>query len=222
VIGGSVSEAQPKTVAVIATGDAQLVLSTTALKKISQVGPEFPPASGKHPFAVKLAPIDPTKVVSLSPLTVAFPISGGTMGPTAEAGILQTAGGLQLTQDLEALGANEKGQTTLKMTNIWLDLGAKTATVEVTIENPKTPEANLGNIGRSSIADISLVGATVISDPVTRTVTVANATASLQTVTAETLNSVFITPIEKATLQPQEKFAGGDPLGTVSFTAQTQ
>ena len=42
------------------------------------------------------------------------------------------------------------------MTNIWLDLGAKTASVEVIITNPKEPKANLGNLGRASIADIDL------------------------------------------------------------------
>jgi len=222
VLGTSGSETQPKTVAVLPSGDATLVLSDSALKKIKEVGPEVPPASGQHPFEVKLSPVDPTKVVSLSPLTAAFPISGGTMGPTATAGILQTAGGLRLTQNLEALGPNEKGQTTLTMGNIWVDLGAKTATVEVTIENPKTKEANLGNLGRSSIADIQLTGATIVSDPAARTVSVQNATATLQAVTAETLNSVFIKPIEDATMEPQEKFAAGDPLGAFSFTAQTQ
>jgi hypothetical protein len=221
VLGGSTSETQPKTVAVLPTGNAQLVLSPAALKKLAVVGPENPPASGNHPFAVKLAPVAPTQVVSLSPVTAVFPISGGTMGPTATTGVLQTAGGLQLTQNLEAGGPNGKGETTLVMGNIWVDLGAKTASVEVTITNPKTPEANLGNLGRASIADINLTGATIVSDPTTRTVSVQNASATLQAVTAETLNSVFITPIEKLA-GPQEKFAGGDPLGIFSFTAQTE
>jgi hypothetical protein len=144
------------------------------------------------------------------------------MSPTATAGILQTAGGLKLTQNLEAAGPNGKGETTLVMGNIWVDLGAKTASVEVTITNPKTPEANLGNLGRASIADVNLTGATIVADPVARTVSVQNASATLQAVTAETLNSVFITPIEKATKEPQTKFAGGDPLGVFSFTAQTE
>jgi hypothetical protein len=219
VLGGSSSETQPKTVAVLPTGNAQLVLSDAALAKLKNVGPE---AGGTHPFEVKLAPVAPTKVVSLSPVTAVFPISGGTVGPTATTGVLQTAGGLQLTQNLEAGGKNEKGETTLVMGNIWVDLGAKTASVEVTITNPKTPEANLGNLGRASIADVNLSGATIVSDPTTRTVSVQNASATLQAVTAETLNSVFITPIEKATGQPQTKFAGGDPLGVFSFTAQTE
>jgi hypothetical protein len=107
------------------------------------------------------------------------------------------------------------------MGNIWVDMGAKTASVEVTITNEKTPELNKGSLGRASIADISLTGATITSDPTTRTVSVQNASATLQAVTAEVLNSVFITPLEK-TFGPQEKFAGGDPLGVFSFTAQTQ
>jgi hypothetical protein len=217
-LGGTVSETQPKTVTVQAGGSTSLTLSPAALQKLAKVGP--PPGEGEGPFAVKLSVIPPTTIVSPGPPpTVGFPISGGTIAPNATSGIVQTSGGLKLTQNLEAVG---KGETTLTMGNIWLDLGAKTATVEVTIENPKTPEANLGNLGRSSIADIQLTGATITSNPVTRTVSVQNGTATLQAVTAETLNSVFITPIEKATAEPQEKFAAGDPLGTFSFTAQTQ
>lgn len=218
VLGSSTSETQPKTVAVIPTGSVNLTLSAAALQKLKKVGP--PPGEAEGPFAVKLSTVPPTSIVNPGPPpTVGFPISGGTIAPTASSGILQTIGGLKLTQDLEAVG---KGVTTLTMGNIWVDLGAKTATVEVTIENPKTPEANLGNLGRASIADISLTGATITSNPTSRTVTVENASATLQAVTAETLNSVFITPIEKATAEPQEKFAAGDPLGTFSFTALTQ
>jgi hypothetical protein len=220
-LGASASETQPKTVTVLAGGSTSLTISPAALKKLKSAGPEFPPASGLHPFEVKLSTIEPATVTSLSPLTVGFPINGGTIAPDASSGIVQSLGGLQLKQNLEALGPNGKGETTLTMRNIWLDLGAKTATVEVTIENPKTPEANLGNLGRSSIADIQLTGATITSNPITRTVSVQNGTATLQAVTAETLNSVFITPFEKE-FGPQEKFAAGDPLGVFSFTVQTQ
>jgi len=217
-LGGASSETQPKTVTVLPAGSTNLTLSPAALQKLARVGP--PPGEAEGPFAVKLSIVPPTTVVSPGPPpTLGFPISGGTIAPDANGGIVQHTGGIKLTQNLEAVG---KGETTLTMSNIWLDLGAKTATVEVTIENPKTPEANLGNLGRSSIADIQLTGATITSNPLTRTVSVQNGTATLQAVTAETLNSVFITPIEKATAEPQEKFAAGDPLGTLSFTVQTQ
>jgi Htaa len=217
-LGSSTSETQPKTVTVLPSGNINLTLSAAALEKLKKVGP--PPGETEGPFAVKLSTVPPTTIVSPGPPpTLGFPISGGTISPTASSGIVQTIGGLKLTQNLELVG---KGVTTLTMGNIWVDLGAKTATVEVTIENPKTPEANLGNLGRSSIADINLTGATITSNPSSHTVSVQNATATLQAVTAETLNSVFITPIEKATAEPQEKFAAGDPLGTFSFTALTQ
>jgi Htaa len=220
VLGGTFSETQPKTVAVVATGNVSLTLSPAALLKLKHVGP--PPGDTEGPFAVKLSTVSPTSVLSAGPPpTIGFPISGGTMGPTATTGILQTAGGLQLTQNLEGLGGN--GVTTLTMGNIWVDLSAKTASVEVTITNTKNQELNKGPLGRASIADINLTGATITSDPATRTVSVQNASATLQAVTAETLNSVFIGPVEKGVpSEPEEKFAAGDPLGTFSFTAQTQ
>jgi hypothetical protein len=222
LLGSSFAETQPSTVAVLPTGNATLALSASALQKLNNVGPHAPGIPG--PFAVKLAPVAPTTVTAAGPPpTVAFPIGGGTLAPTATAGTLQTLGGLELVQSLEgAPPPGTKGVTKLRMANIWVDLAQKTASVEVIIENPKTPEANLGNLGRASIADINLTSATIVSDPATHVISVQNASATLQAVTAETLNSVFITPIEKAVGTPQEKFAAGDPLGTFSFTAQTQ
>lgn len=213
-------ETQPSTLGVLPAGNATLNLSIEALQKLAKVGPENPPASGNFPFKVSLAPVAPTTVTNPGPPpTVAFPISGGTMGPTATAGVLQTAGGLTLTQDLEAVGA---GVTTLTMGNIWVDMATKQASVEVSITNPKTPAANLGNLGRASIADLNLAGATITSDPATHTVTVTNAAATLQAVTAETLNSVFIKPIEEKVGPDDVKFLAGDPLGTFSFTVTTE
>jgi hypothetical protein len=52
-------------------------------------------------------------------------------------------------------------------------------------------------------------------------VTILNANATLQAVTAETLNSVFGAPWDALRI-PHPTFAEGDPLGTFSFTAQTQ
>lgn len=221
VLGSAASETQPKTVAVLPTGNATLALSPSALQKLNNVGPHPPGEPG--PLAVKLATVPPTSASISIPPTLTFPISGGTMSPTATSGILQTSGGLTLTQSLEVVPPEgTRGVTVLTMGNIWVDLAAKTATVEVSIVNPKTPAANLGNLGRSSIADIQLTGATILTDPATRTISVQNAAATLQAVTAETLNAVFINEVEKGTGMPQEKFAGGDPLGIFSFTAQTQ
>jgi hypothetical protein len=219
LIAKSWSQVQPSEVAVIAQGAATLNLSAQSVEKLAKVGPEtFPTEPGvDHPFQVHLAPIAPTQVVSVSPLTAAFPISGGEIGPTAEAGTLMTAGGLLLTQNLEA-PLVEKGVTTLEMGNIWIDLGAKTASVEVTIKNSKDPTVG-GALGRASIADFVLTG--VATDPVNRTVAV-SASATLQAVTAATLNQVFIEPLEKSFGPDDVKFEAGDSLGSFAFTAQTQ
>jgi hypothetical protein len=216
-IGKATSETQPTTVTVLPGGNATLAIDPAAVEKLTKIGPEIPPASGNFPFKVSLSEIAPT---TLSGLNASFPIGGGTISPTASAGTVQTLGGLKLVQDLEAAPPpGTHGTTTLTLGNIWLDLATKQATVEVTITNPKTPEANLGNLGRVSIADLNLTGATITSDPVNHLVSVVNASATLQAVTAATLNAVFVEPVEG---KGKTKFAAGDPLGKVSFTVKTQ
>jgi hypothetical protein len=218
VLGGSTSSTQPKTLGVVATGGASLALAPSALKKLAHVGVP-PETEGENKVAVKLTPVAPTQVVSLSPVTAAFPFGeGGTIAPNALSGVLHTVGGLKLEQDLSEVTGKPGNITTLTMGNIWVDLASGTATVEVTIANPVTPEANLGNLGRSSIATVT----TIKSDSTAHTVTVENASAVLQPVTAQVLNQVFIEGLEKAGYPPQEKFASGDPLGTFSFTATTE
>lgn len=211
-------DAQPSEATLVPVGNATLALSPAAATKLASVGvPPFEP--GKSPVAVALAPVAPT---SQAGLNVTFPIGGGALSPEGTAGTLQTVGGLTLTQKLEAVSKKPGDVTTLTMGNIWVDMATLQASVEVTITNPVTAAANLGNLGRASIADISLAGATITSDPVTRTITVQNAFATLQAVTAETLNEVFINGLESAGFPPQSKFAAGDPLGTFSFTATAQ
>jgi hypothetical protein len=209
-LGASVSETQPKTVTVVG-GKAQLATSEPTVKKLV-----LPPPNGHNVKIEAISPTEEEKVANPFTPVLKFPISGGTIAPDASSGIVQTSGGVRLVQDLGA-----SGKTTMTLGNIWVDLTAKTATVEVTVESTVSPQLNLGNLGRSSIADISLAGATIKSDPVARTVTVENAAATLQAVTAETLNSVFGSPLDAAML-PHPKFAAGDPLGTFSFTVQTQ
>ncbi len=206
-LGGATSETQPKTLAVLAGGNATLTTSLPTVTKLAKV-------------KVGIELIPPTTVASLGPPPAfAFPISGGTIAPDANGGIVQTSGGLKLHQVLVAGVA----ETTMTLNAIYIDLGAKTATVEVSLESTVSEEINkLGNLGRSSIADISLAGATVKSDTTTRTVSIENASASLQAVTAETLNSVFVKPFEAFTKTEAEKFAGGDPLGSFSLAVQTQ
>jgi len=204
-IGSALSETQPKTVTVLATNNATLETSLATVGKLVAAN------------VLEIEPIEPAVPIAALPPTFAFPISGGTIAPDASSGIVQTSGGLKLIQTLVP------GETTMTLNAIYVDLGAKTATVEVTIASTFSEEINkLGNTGRSSIADISLTGATIKSDPSARTVSVENASASLQEITAEVLNNVFVKPFEAIEEEPAEPFAKGDPLGTFSFTAQTQ
>jgi hypothetical protein len=207
VLGSATSETQPSTVTLVPGGNATL---TTALPTVTKLAKDN----------VKIETVAPTTAATGGPPPAYnFPISGGTISPTATAGIVQTAGGLKLSQVWEP----GKAETTLSLNAIYVDLGAKTATVEVVVESKGIdPKLNLGVLGRSSIADISLTGATITANPATRTVSVQNASATLQAVTAEVLNSIFAGPFEAIAKMPAEKFAAGDPLGTFSFTAQTQ
>jgi hypothetical protein len=211
VIGASYSETQPKTVAVIATGTADLNTDEATVKKFS-----LPPPEG---FAVKIEPISPAEALKgptlFSPI-LRFPIAGGNIAPDASSGIVQTSGGVKLHQEL-APGV----ETTMTLNAIYVDLGAKTATVEVNVTSTIDPKLNLGALGRSSIANLNLSGATIVSDPANRKVSVLNASATLQAVTAETLNSVFGAPFDAKEI-PHPKFAEGDGLGSFSFTANTQ
>lgn len=205
VMSNAYSETQPKTVTVLAGNNATLVTSLETDIKLAEV-------------LVGIETVAPATETAPLPPTYAFPIGGGTIAPSGEGGVLQTTGGLKLVQEFEP-GV----ETTMTLNAIWVDLGAKTATVEVTLASTLSEEINkLGALGRSSIANISLTGATIKSDPSARTVSVENATATLQGVTAETLNSVFVGPFEAITKTEAEHFKEGDPLGTFSFTAQTQ
>jgi hypothetical protein len=204
-MGSALSETQPKTVTVLPSGNASLVTSLATDTKLAKV-------------LVGIKTVAPTTETAPLPPTFAFPISGGTIAPNATSGILQTTGGLQLVQEFKP-GV----ETVMTLNAIYVDLGAKTATVEVSLKSTVSAEINkLGNLGRSSIANISLTGATIKSDPSARTVSIENASATLQAVTAETLNSVFVGPFEAVTKTSAEHFAEGDPLGTFSFSAQTQ
>lgn len=177
LLGKSSSESQPSTVAIIPSNNLLFDASTTLLTKLSNV-------------KANVELISPT---TLSGNTFSSPITGGTIAPTATAGQVMSAGGLNLVQSLPV---PEKPSIDTKITlgAMYVDLSAKTISVEVVADsNAESPAGSgkfplkLGNLGRSSIADLSLTGATVAADPATRTVVVQNAGATLQPVAAEVL-----------------------------------
>ncbi len=224
VIGSAKSETQPSTVTILPGGNVTFTGDPTLLGKLKDVE---------------------TNVEVIAPTTAAAnvfssPILGGTISPVGTGGVVNSSGGLKLVQNL-ASGPS----TTITLGAISVDLAGKTASVEViATSNAKNAEGkeplNLGNLGRSSIADITVTG--VSADPATRTVAV-NATGVLQPVSAMVLNGfvqvyegyyaqvllakgIVKTPEEAkaaaAAKVANDQIASGQALGSFSFTAQAQ
>ncbi len=207
LIATAAAETQPSTVTVLPGGNAKFTANTTTLAKLAKV-------------EAKVQTIAPT--TSPAPALYEFPISGGTISPAGTAGVVQSTGGLILVQKIQT-GPTEFLETEITLGAFYVDLAAKTATVEVVAKSNASPELNLGNLGRSSIADLTVTG--VAADPTTRTVSI-NASAVLQTVSASVLNG-FVKVYEgfEAKGGPKvspESINAGESLGTFSFTAQTQ
>ncbi len=202
VLGGVASSTQPSTVTVLPQGEATLTADAT-------------PGQAFGKFIAK--GVAPSGFTGIAPAThpfltvFVFPIGGGSIAPDGSSGTVNTAGGVQIRKEDPPLNP------TMQLTNISVDLSAKTALTELNIlPAPPFP----GNVGRASIADIDMSGATITADPATRTIAVSGAVAKLQAVSAATLNDVFNQPPPPP--PPATDFVPGDSLGTFSFTVQTQ
>jgi len=240
LIASSVAEEQPATVTIVPGGNVSFNVNNELLKKLEDV----------ETFATTISP-----TTEKGKGNYELPISGGSIAPTATAGTVQTIGGLKLSQKLPT-GPSSALETEITLGNIWLDLSAHTVTVEVIAKSNASEKLNLGNLGRSSIADLTLTGATITTDVTNRQVTVKNAQATLQPISAEVLEGfvkvyqayyeagVFAATCEalpEECKEPAEQefakakakeaaekrvekdhIAAGNPLGTFSFTAQTQ
>jgi hypothetical protein len=236
LIGSAKAEEQPATVAIVPGGNVSFNADQELLLKLKDV-------------ETNAAVIAPTTEKGFG--NYELPITGGNIGPTGQAGQVQTSGGLLLTQKLDK-GDGTFLETEITLGNMWLDLSAKTVTVEVVAKSNASESLNLGNLGRSSIADLTITGVTV--DSVARTVSVSSS-AVLQPISAEVLEgfvkvyqayyeAVFCAvaapeqcnsanadqkAAEKAAAKEaaekkveKDHISAGNPLGTFSFTAQTQ
>jgi hypothetical protein len=227
LIGKATVEEQPATVTIVPGNNVEFNANNELLKKLNEV-------------EVKVATIAPTTEKATGKYEL--PITGGSIAPTATAGVVQTGGGLNLTQKLPK-SETEFLETEITLGNFYLDLSAHTVSVEVVAKSNASEKLNLGALGRSSIADLTLTGATVTADPTAHTVTVKDASATLQPISAEVLEGFvkvyegwltavlqgppfFLTEEEaKAKAAEETKddhITAGLLLGTFSFTAQTQ
>lgn len=248
LIGSAKASEEPATVTIVPGNNVVFDANVELLKKLKDV------ETGVETLAPTVA-----KGTSYE-----FPISGGSIAPTATAGVVQTTGGLKMIQKLpKNKEKTEFLETEITLGNFYVDLSAHTISVEVVAKSNASEKLNLGPLGRSSIADLTLTGATVTTDVTNHRVTVQNAGATLQPVSAEVLEGfvqvyqawyegvAFATicateapnqcespePAVKAAEQEAAKkaakeaaakrvendhIAAGNPLGSFSFTAQTQ
>lgn len=207
VLGASVSEVEPETVAVLPTGTMTFAGATTLLGKLAAAD-------------VKLEVIAPTTQSAAT--TFLSPISGGTISPLGTSGQVNSSGGLKLVQTEALPGIGQPSvSTTITLGSIGVDLAAKTGTVEVIGEsNFKEPGTTkeplkLGNLGRSSIADLTI---TATPSPATRTLTV-SASGNIQPVATEALNGfIKIHQVKKTEDYAEEEAVKAfiDSGGTIS------
>jgi hypothetical protein len=177
VIGKTTTEVEPETVTVLPTGAITFAGDPTALGKLAKAD-------------VKLEVIAPTTATALT--TFVSPLSGGTISPLGTSGQVNSGGGIKLVQSETLTSLGQQANTAITLGSIGVDLAAKTASVEVIGEstfvepgsNPAKKPLNLGNLGRSSIADLTISST---PSPATRTVTV-SATGTIQPVAAEVLD----------------------------------
>ena len=171
VLGGSNTQVEVKTDNVLPTGNMVFTGDPTLLTKLNDV-------------ETKLELIPPTTAAAN---VFTSPLAGGTISPLGTSGTINSAGGLRLSQVLPT-SATTAITTKITLGSIGVDLSAKTASVEVVGESNAESEGkkplNVGNLGRSSIAD--LVIGSVTPNPATRTVGV-NASGTIQAVAAEVL-----------------------------------
>jgi hypothetical protein len=168
LLGKAKAEEQPATVTVLPGGNVSFKANQELLLKLKDV-------------ETNASVIAPTTEKGLGDYEL--PITGGTIAPSGAAGVVQTAGGLLLTQKLPTSPTTAL-ETEITLGNMWVDLSAKTVTVEVVAKSNASESLNLGNLGRSSIADLTITGVSV--DAATRTVSVSSS-AVLQPISAEVL-----------------------------------
>jgi hypothetical protein len=170
LIGSSKSSEQPSTVTLVPGGNMTVALNQELVTKLSNAQVNIGTLTG---------------TTTLPGNTFSFPITGGNFAPNGTAGTVQSGGGFSLAQNL-TLSNGTKLDTNITLGGLWYDLKAKTITVEVSATSTASKELNLGALGRSSVADVSIGG--VIADPKTRSVAVQNSSAVLQPVSGEVLN----------------------------------
>lgn len=159
---------------------------------------------------VEATPFESATVLSLKPPTFGFPLlpSGAAVPLDLSGGGMGSETGLRLIQQ----GGSPAAE--LSLVGLSVSLESKILSADTSAE---TPSAGPRRFGVTPIATLDTAGASTSTNPSTRTITLANATATIDQFLAENLNETFAKPKGKA-----PPFSPGEPLGTVTITVQTQ
>jgi len=158
-------------------------------------------------------------VLGTDPPSFGAPLINGEIYPGTGGGWGFIEGGIRIAK-LGIPEAESPGPVITLPALTWINVGL---TVGASLESRKVMGAiqahdASGQIvpgAGNPIAALDLSGATVEVDPATRTLTIANARATLEASVADLINRTFATPKGKAPV-----LAAGDPLGTFSLTMQ--
>ena len=229
----SANNVQPSTVTLV-SGSSELVANLVTFAKFGHhcVSPVTTGTTGVLGIA-PLAPATETPTPSF-----VFPVTGGSLSPAATSGTANASGGIQITQNILNDNAPTAGSlcntiaggtsSQVKQSDLVLDLNSKQIQAHIVIS--RTGVAALdGDKGSAFIGTIDMTGAAVTADPSTRKVTITNALAAFNATSALVLNGAFpcdansgLDPTTGCTAASPYAFVAGDPIGTVSLSAQAQ
>ena len=180
--GSSLTTTQPSTVIVQAKGDISFEFNPETFAKLSSRD-------------VAINPVFPAEHIAN---TYVLPIHAGHIAPDASQGVIETQGDIELIK---------LGSGTVQLRELWPEFGPDVIGAELVIEPGSTVT---GGLARQSIAAFGLSGATLASDPATRTIGLSSLAVNFAAVTAATFNQAFAKG-------EGEVFKAGEPLGTISF-----
>jgi hypothetical protein len=226
--GKASASEQPSEVTLIG-GTSELTPNSTTFAKFPAhcVNP-LPGAGGIFPIAPA------TANTATSPPSTDFPITGGTLSPLGTTGTVTSGNGagIEIHKNINVpTGAtpprcDQLPVSDLKQTDLVLDLNTKQVQAHAVISGTGNPALD-GDKGTAFIATLDLTGATVSADPTTRKITITNAAAAFNATSALVLNGTFPCNGDSGFSMTSgctgaNAFAAGDPIGTITVSAQAQ